>query len=285
MSDLAGICSLGAFGFTASERGPLRVVPIGRVRPNPDQPRKRFDTGRLQTLAESIDTCGLLSPPLTHEVTGDLYELVAGERRWRACRLLGWETLPVLVQHDAGGADALAAAVAENVAREDLNAIDEAHALAALLEEFGLTQEELGRRVGRSQEWISNSIRLLSLPDQILVLLERSELTRAHGRALLTEPGHQERIALGRRAATERWTVRRLLAEIDADPPGAPARPGLPADAIDAADRWTEALRTRTGHAMTVRATARGFQIEVGDQHAVRALLTGLGVSPEDLDE
>lgn len=280
-----GICSLGAFGFTASERGALRVVPIGRVRPNPDQPRKRFDTGRLQTLADSIDTCGLLSPPLTHEVTGDLYELVAGERRWRACRLLGWETLPVLVQHDAGGADALAAAVAENVAREDLNAIDEAHALAALLEEFGLTQEELGRRVGRSQEWISNSIRLLSLPDQVLVLLERGELTRAHGRALLTKPGHQERIALGRRAAAERWTVRRLQAEIDADPPGARAHAGLAADALDAADRWTEALRTRTGHAMTVRATARGFQIEVGDQHAVRALLTGLGISPEDLDE
>jgi len=161
-------------------------------------------------------------------------------------------------------------AVAENVAREDLNAIDEAHALAALLEEFGLTQEELGRRVGRSQEWISNSNRLLNLPDQILVLLERGEITRAHGRALLTEPGRQERIALGRRAATERWTVRRLQAEIDSDPPSAPARAGLPADALDAADRWTEALRTR-GHAMTVRATARGFQIEGRSARRARA--------------
>lgn len=279
------IRALDAFGFTASDRGPLRVVPIECLRPNPDQPRKRFDAAGLQSLAGSIDTCGLLSPPLTHEVSGGLYELVAGERRWRACQLLGWATLPVLVQHGARGADALAAAMAENIAREDLNAVDEAHALAALLEEFGLTQEALGRRVGRSQEWISNSIRLLHLPDQVLLLLERGELTRAHGRALLSEPRHQERATLARRAVADGWTVRRLQAAIDLAAPAARARGGLPADALDAADRWTEALRTRTGHAMTIRATARGFQIDVGDQHAVRALLTRLGVAAEDLDE
>lgn len=287
MSGATASRSLGAFGFAVSERGPLRVVPIERVRPNPDQPRKRFDPERLRILASSIGTCGLLSPPLTRELDGDAYELVAGERRWRACQILGWDRIPVLVKDDgAAGGEGLGAALAENIAREDLNPVEEAHALAALLEEFGFTQEELGRWVGRSQEWISHSVRLLHLPDQVLVLLERGDLTRAHGRALLTEPGHQERIVLARRAAAEHWTVRQLLATIAATGSrSGSARGGLPADMLDAADRWTEALRTRTGHAMTVRATARGFQIDVGDQHAVRALLTNLGVAAEDIDE
>ena len=112
------------------------------------------------------------------------------------------------------------------------------------------------------------------------------ELSRGHGKVLLSEPSHQERITLGRRAAAERWTIRRLQAAIaSTTDPGPIAHRGLPADMLDAADRWTEALRTRTGHAMTVRATSHGFQIDVGDQHAVRALLTRLGVSASDLDE
>lgn len=284
MSGATASPRLAAFGFTATASGPLRVVPIEHVQPNPDQPRKTFDPEKLQALAESIGTCGLLSPPLTRDL-GDTYELVAGERRWRACHLLGWEQLPILVQDAGGGsASSLAAAVAENIAREDLNPVDEAHALAALLEEFQLTQEDLGRRVGRSQEFISNSIRLLNLPDQALVLLERGDLTRAHGKILLSEPDHQSRVILARRAAAERWTVRRLQAAIANRRPGPPTSP-LPADMLDAADRWTEVLRTSTGHDMTVRATSRGFLIDVGDQHAVRALLGRLGVAVEDLDD
>ena len=284
MSGGGSIARLGAFGFSASERGPFRVVPIERIRPNPAQPRQRFDIERLRLLADSIGTCGLLSPPLAHELPGDLYELVAGERRWRACQLLGWEALPVLVQDADGDGRGLAAAVAENVVREDLNAIDEAHALATLLEEFGLTQEELGRRVGRSQEAISNSIRLLHLPDQVLVLLESGELTRTHGKVLLSEPDHQERIALALRAVADRWTVRRLEAAVAESAP-ASKRAGFGTDVLAAAERWTEALRRRTGQEMTVRPTTAGFQITVGDQHAVRALLMRLGISAEDLDK
>ncbi len=277
--------SLAAFGFAASERGPFRIVPIGSVSPNPRQPRKRLDGERLRVLARSIATCGLLSPPLTYEIDRGVYELVAGERRWRACQMLGWEALPVLVQDAAGDGDhRFAAAVAENIAREDLNPVDEAHALSALLDEFRLTQEELGQRVGRSQEWISNSIRLLNLPDQVLVLLERGDLTRAHGRALLAEPSHAERTALARRAVHGRWSVRRLQSEIAATPAVRAGRRGLPVDMLAAADQFTEVLRSRTGHEMTVRATSVGFQIDVGDHQAVRALLMRLGVSAQDLE-
>lgn len=275
---------VGAFGFAPSAQGPLRIVATEHIRPNPHQPRRSFDRARLLQLAGSIDTCGLLSPPLVRE-RGDRYELVAGERRWRACQLLGWPTLPVLVRDAAAGE--LAAAVAENIAREDLNPVDEAHALAVLLEEFGLTQEELGQRVGRSQEAISNTIRLLQLPDQVLVLLERRELTKGHGKALLSEPDHQRRILFARSAVAGRWSVRRLEAAIAAATTSrACRRPDLPADMLAAADRWTEVLRARTGHAMTVQALASGgFQIQVGDQHAVRALLTHIGVPAADLDE
>jgi len=152
-----------------------------------------------------------------------------------------------------------AAALAENIARDDLNPVDEALALATMLEALGITQEALGRRIGRSQESISHSIRLLNLPDQVLVMLERRELGIAHGKVLLSEPEHHKRITLARRAVAGRGTVRRLQAAITSTSREA-AAPALPADMLDAADRWTEALRARTGHAMTIHATAGGFR-------------------------
>lgn len=283
-ADSALAAGFAAFGFEASASGPLRVVPIECIQPNPRQPRRSFDPRALQVLAATIDACGLLAPPPVRDL-GETYQLVAGERRWRACQLLGWSAMPVLVLgNDASDASELAAALAENIARDDLNPVDEALALVTLLEDLGVTQEGLGRSIGRSQEAISNSIRLLNLPDQVLVLLERRELTVAHGKVLLSEPEHHKRITLARRAVAGRWTVRRLQAEISAASPRA-TTPTLPADMLDAADRWTEVLRARTGHAMTIRATASGFQIDVGDQHAVRALLKHLGITAADLDE
>ena len=143
--------------------GDLREIPIELISPNPHQPRRTFNAGSLQALAESLAERGVLQPVLVRPVAGGTYELIAGERRWRASQLAGAATVPAVVRpHDDG--ESLELALIENMAREDLNPVEEARACAMLTEELGLTREELGRRVGRSRVAVSNLIRLLDLP-------------------------------------------------------------------------------------------------------------------------
>src|SRR5215213_5458126 len=176
----------------------LRQIPVELIAPNPRQPRREFDEAALLSLAGSLGERGLLQPVLVRPSTGGTYELIAGERRWRAARLAGLETIPALVRaHD--DAESLELALIENMAREDLNPIEEARACALLVEELGLTREEIGRRVGRSRVAVSNLLRLLDLPDEALDLLSRAELTEGHGRAILMAPGHDARRLGGRR--------------------------------------------------------------------------------------
>ncbi len=185
----------------------LRELAIDVVRPNPDQPRKHFDEDALQVLADSLGDRGILQPLLVRPVPGGNYELVAGERRWRAAQLAGLQTVPAIVQ-DRDDARSLEDALIENMAREDLNPIEEARAVADLAEELGLTREAVGRKVGRSRVAISNLLRLLDLPDEVLEALESGHLTEGHGRALLMAEDHADRRRLARRAAAEGWSVR-----------------------------------------------------------------------------
>jgi ParB family chromosome partitioning protein len=144
---------------------------------------------------------------LVRPLPGGTYELIAGERRWRAAQLAGFDTIPALVRpHD--DAASLELALIENMAREDLSPVEEARACALLVEELGLTREELGRRIGRSRVAVSNLLRLLDLPDEALDLLAAGELTEGHGRALLIAQGHDDRRRLARAAAADGWTVR-----------------------------------------------------------------------------
>jgi ParB family chromosome partitioning protein len=185
----------------------LREIPIDLITANPRQPRRRFDEDALAALAGSLGERGVLQPVLVRPTPAGVYELIAGERRWRAARLAGLEAIPALVRpHD----DALALEVAliENMAREDLNPIEEARAVAALVEELGLTREQVGKRVGRSRVAVSNLLRLLDLPDEALALIERGTLSEGHGRALLLAKDHTDRRRLARSAAAEGWTVR-----------------------------------------------------------------------------
>ena len=148
-----------------------------------------------------------MQPILVRPVAGGTYELVAGERRWRAAQLAGLERIPALVrEHD--DAASLEVALVENMAREDLNPVEEARAVAALVEELGLSREAVGKKVGRSRVAISNLLRLLDLPDEALELLESGRLTEGHGRALLMAPGHADRRRLARSAAEQGWSVR-----------------------------------------------------------------------------
>ncbi len=185
----------------------LRELPIELISPNPHQPRRRFDQEGLQALAGSLAEQGVLQPVLVRSKPGGTYELVAGERRWRAARIAGLESVPAIVR-EREDAQALEAALVENMAREDLNPIEEARACAALVEELGLTREDVGRRVGRGRVAVSNLVRLLDLPDEAIELLQQGALSEGHGRALLLAEDHVERRSLARAAAAEGWSVR-----------------------------------------------------------------------------
>jgi ParB family transcriptional regulator, chromosome partitioning protein len=187
----------------------LRQLPIELIGPNPNQPRTAFEEESLLALAESIRSRGVLQPVLVRPLAGGRYELIAGERRWRAARMAELEAIPAVVRrHD--DAASLELALIENMAREDLNPVEEARACTALVEELGLSREEVGLRVGRSRVAVSNLIRLLDLPDEGLELIERGQLTEGHGRALLLADDHADRRNLGRAAAEGHWSVREL---------------------------------------------------------------------------
>jgi ParB family chromosome partitioning protein len=203
---LEAILSVSGEGAKAAAEE-LRELPVELIVANPKQPRRRFDEEALQALAGSLGERGVLQPVLVRAKPGGTYELVAGERRWRAARLAGMRTIPALVRpHD--DAASLELALIENMAREDLNPVEEARACAALVEELGLTREQVGTRVGRGRVAVSNLMRLLDLPDEALELLEEGTLSEGHGRALLLAKDHSTRRQLARTAAAEGWSVR-----------------------------------------------------------------------------
>ncbi|MDQ6750940.1 MAG: ParB/RepB/Spo0J family partition protein [Actinomycetota bacterium] len=241
------------------ESDELRSLPLDLIEPSPHQPRGRFDEEALQALAESLRARGVIQPILVRPATGGRYELIAGERRWRAARLADLEEIPALVRaHD--DATALEVALIENMVREDLNVLDQARACAALIEEMGLTREDVGRRVGRSRVSVSNLLRLLDLPDEALALLEAGELSEGHGRALLLAADHEDRRRLAGQAAEGGWSVRETESRARrAQPTGARAKggrvimhPDQEAALESLAETFTEALGTQA------RVVARG---------------------------
>lgn len=276
--------SAAVFGELATD-GRLRTVALNAIKPNPHQPRRQFDQDTLQTLADSIAERGILQPPVVRP-RGEGWELVAGERRCRAAGLAGRTEIEVLVS-DQDDAASLQDALVENVARVDLSPIEAARAYATIIDDLGITREDLGRRVGLSRVSISNHLRLLDLPDVALDLVDRGELTFAHGRVLLLCDEQSTRASLARRAAAEDWSTRRLEeAAREAGAPRAQPRPTVSADATAFAERYTEALGQTTGLDIRTRITPRGeITITLCDQDAARALAVRAGVPPAALDE
>jgi ParB family chromosome partitioning protein len=189
----------------------LRELPIDVIVSNPSQPRRRFQELALQELAGSIGECGVLQPVLVRPIGDGFYELLAGERRWRAATIVGLESIPALVSRYDDRA-ALEIGLIENMVRQDLNPVEEARACTTLADEFGLSREQIGQRVGRHTTVVSSLISLLRLPNEILELLERGELSAGHGRALLRVKNLDTRLALARAAIEQEWTVRTLEA-------------------------------------------------------------------------
>jgi len=244
----------------------LREIPVDLVSPNPRQPRRDLDEGSLVALAESLRERGVLQPVLLRPVPGGTYELIAGERRWRAAQLAGFGTVPALVRpHD--DAESLELALIENMAREDLNPVEEARACALLVEELGLTREDIGRRVGRSRVAVSNLLRLLDLPDEVLDLLAAGHLSEGHGRALLTAADHDARRRLARAAVQEGWSVRQTEArarEAGRRTAARPSQRGHAAphpDQVEAARRLGDALARALGTDVRVAPRGGGYRV------------------------
>jgi ParB family transcriptional regulator, chromosome partitioning protein len=244
--------------------GELRELPVDLIKPNPGQPRTKFDPDALTALAESIKTSGIVQPLLVRPLHDGSYELVAGERRWRAAQEAGLTKVPAVVR-DQAEAERLQAALIENMVREDLNPVEEAKACAALVEDLGLSKEELARRVGRSRPAVSNLIRLLELPDETLELLEGGELSEGHGRALLGARGNDVRRRLGRDAVRAGWSVRETenRVRLAGQPKARPKRQELAPDELAALEAAADALEAALGHEVTVRPKGDGVAAEL----------------------
>jgi ParB family transcriptional regulator, chromosome partitioning protein len=248
----------------ATDAGELRELPVSLIKPNPSQPRTNFDADALAALAASIETTGVVQPLLVRPLPDGSYELVAGERRWRAAQQAGLEKVPAVVR-DQAEAERLQAALIENMVREDLNPVEEARACSALVEDLGLTKEELAKRVGRSRPAVSNLIRLLELPDEALEMLETGDLSEGHGKALLGVPGNDTRRRLARDAARGGWSVRETeeRVRLAGQPRARPRRAAVDPDALAALRDVADALEEAIGHEVTTRAKGEGVVAEL----------------------
>jgi ParB family chromosome partitioning protein len=251
----------------------LAQLPVDHVHPNPKQPRRKFDHETTAALAESVRTQGLVQPVVVRSRPGGGYELIAGERRWRAAREAGLDTIPAIVR-ETGDRDALLLGLVENVAREQLTPVEEARAYALLIDEFDLGLGDIAERVGRSKPSVSNRIRLLDLPEDVLAMLERAELTEGHARAVLAVPDHDARRRLAREIVRRGLSVRD--AERAARWSGArrkPRKANVPVDPA-LADRVRTAAERLTGRA--VRVTGNKVEISFADEVELAELAEAL---------
>ena len=251
--------------------GRLREIALDEIHPNPEQPRKHFDEESLNALADSIRERGVLQPIIVQPRDGGGYQLIAGERRWRASRIAGRRTIPSLVDDAVDGAVSLELALIENVAREDLNVIEEARTIALLLNDLHVATAVLARRLGRSRSDLAHIVRLLELPDEAIELLGGGALTKGHGKALLTERDHCRRRLLARRAVQAGWSVRALEAEIARGAEPSPRASDPHPDQVVAAARLHDLLAQATGCEIQARPHRLGYQL-ILDQDAVDRL-------------
>jgi len=247
----------------------LAHLPVDAIHANPRQPRRRFEPEATTGLASSIKQQGLLQPVVVRPRTAGGYELIAGERRWRAAREAGLETLPALVR-DADDRDTLLLALVENVAREQLSPVEEARAYASLVDEFELSLGEVADKVGRSKPAVSNRLRLLELPEEVLWMVARGELTEGHARAVLALPDHGERKKLAKRIVREGMSVR--AAERAAQDGGAARRPRA-ATKVDPAlaERARDQVERVTG--FQARISGGTLHIHFGDEVRLEELV------------
>lgn len=198
---------LGDFDEVTQEENGLKKLPLHKIEPNPDQPRRDFDPEELEELAESIRTHGVIQPLTVREMPNGYYQIIAGERRWRASRLAGLEEIPAVII-EADDKKAMELALIENLQRSDLNPVEEANGYDSLIREYGLTQEEAAARVGKSRPAVANALRLLSLCEGVLDKVRSGELTAGHARAILQLKSEKKQLEAAQKISALGLSVR-----------------------------------------------------------------------------
>lgn len=254
-----------------------RELPVSEIRPNPYQPRKTFDPEALQELAESIRTHGVLQPVVVRR-QGNGYELVAGERRWRASQAIGRPTIPAVVREGLNERDMLELALVENVQRQDLDAVERARGFQQMIEVLHLTQEQVAERVSLKRSTVANHLRLLELPDTVQRAIAKGLLTMGHARALLAVPGAKEQARWMERVVRDDLSVRQVeqLVRTEADARRTKSAAPPPADSIPAwATQLEERMRRHLGTKVTLQ-NGPGYRGEIRIEYFSRADLERL---------
>ena len=257
-----GLDALFAANDLEEAEGELLTLPIAKVEPREAQPRKNFEEEALQTLADSIAQYGLIQPIVARKLDSGYYQIIAGERRWRACRMAGLNEVPVRVI-TADDRRTAELALVENLQREDLNPIEEAKGYKTLMEDYGLTQEETAKSVGRSRPAVANSLRLLSLSPRVMELVEKKELSAGHARALLPLSNEKLQWDAAQEVLKKSLSVRRteqLAARMSRAP--APEKPVDPL-AVNYAAEVAEELSRLLGRKVRLVEGAKGGKIEL----------------------
>ena len=262
----------------AGER--LLVLPLDRIRPNAAQPRKRIDADALAALAESIASTGLIQPVVVRALPSGEHELIAGERRWRAAQMAGLSEVPAVVR-EADERERLEVGLVENLVRQDLDPVETAQALAALVEDFGQSQTDVARSVGRSRSSVANLMRLLELPDDVQEMLVVGTLTEGHGRAILMADGAKKRRHVAKQAAEQGLSVRQTeaLARAHSASGDEAARRNAVAEPPEIADEAIDAFHGAFGAPVRVKPGPKGaviVEIAFESEDAVAAALDQL---------
>ena len=268
---------LGDFQESVPEKSNFRSVPLHRIEPNPDQPRKDFDEELLQELSESISAHGLIQPLTVRETEPGYYQIIAGERRWRACRMAGLSEVPVVIM-EADDCKVMELALIENLQRSDLNCVEEALGYQTLVEDFGLTQEECAAQVGKSRSAVANAMRLLNLPEKVLLMLREGKLTAGHARAVLSLKSERKQLEAAQKIAALGLSVRQaelLCRNLGQEKPEEPPKPPL---AIDYMAECEKSLSRALGRGVKiVNGKRKGrFELEFYGQDDLQALLEAL---------
>lgn len=267
---------LGDFPEETREKSPYQLLPIYKVEPNPDQPRQDFDEEALETLSESISVHGIIQPLTVRETGGGYYQIIAGERRWRAARMAGLTEVPAVII-EADNKKATELALIENLQRQDLNPVEEALGYQSLIEGFGLTQEEAAQQVGKSRPAVTNALRLLSLCPEVLVRLRAGELTAGHARAILSLKDEKKQAEAAQKIYALGLSVRQaeLLCKNMSATPRAAKEPTL---AVDYVAECEKTLSKHLGRRVKiVNGKRRGkFELEFYGPEDLQTLLDSL---------
>lgn len=267
---------LGDFNDTPTEKSPYQLLPIHKIEPNPDQPRQDFDEEALQSLSESIAEHGIVQPLTVRETANGYYQIIAGERRWRAARIANLYEVPAVII-EADDRKAMELALIENLQRQDLNPVEEALGYQSLMKDYGLTQESASQRVGKSRSAVANSLRLLTLCPEVLDIVRKGALSAGHARAILTLKSDKKQQEAAQKICALDLSVRQaelLCKNMDKEPPKKPE----PTLAVDYVAECEKSLSKALGRGVKiVNGKRKGkFELEFYGQEDLQNLLDAL---------